>query len=852
MKTVKFVSLVLFTVFCFSAFAQSEIKIEKVKSSPLFPVYTPVLIDSTNVEKKAFEPKELLKTMVDFDKVLQSKDYLTADAGGVFSLPFATADPKVARRDHVVQLLAFNMDADRYCKASLSITSTDRIEVYVNNKLEKTKDTQEDSLSKAKAVTLDLTLEQRRYEVVIKRLVGVKNDNESKLKISVTPDKKTASAQIDITTDALRRITINDIIEGERLSANNSISPSGNYFLVGTTNTLPGGKSSSTLVLKETRTNRTIYRFPADISPRWIEGKDQLTYARPGLTNRDLYLLDIAGLEETKLAEDIKFDSYTISPDNRFMLIQISEEIPADKGDVKRILSPADRAGYYRRRSSIYLYNFETKTEQRITFGRTSASVYDISPNSQKAVFAVSTENITERPFSKKTLYELDLLTLKVDTLFSDSFLGNAQYSPDANQLLVTGAGEAFGGIGLNIKAGQISNTYDTQAFLVDLKTKAVQPITKNFNPNISGAKWSLYDNLIYFTSEDKDRVQIYTYNMKNDTFKKLELPEDMIRGFSPADSAPIAIFQGEGTNNAYRLYSYDLKTTKSTLLLDPFKSQLDELDLSKVTDWNFTASDGTTIYGRYYLPYGFDPAKKYPLIVYYYGGTNPSSRVLESNYPMQVYAALGYVIYILNPSGATGFGQEFSARHVNAWGEKTADEIIQGTQLFVREHSFVDNAKIGCIGASYGGFMTQFLQTRTDIFAAAVSHAGISDITSYWGEGYSGYSYSAAASAFSYPWNNLRLYTEQSPLFSADKINTPLLLLHGTVDTNVPIGESVQMFNALKILGKPVEFITVTGENHHILAYQKRLDWNKTIYAWFARWLKDQPEWWNTLYPER
>ena len=114
-------------------------------------------------------------------------------------------------------------------------------------------------------------------------------------------------------------------------------------------------------------------------------------------------------------------------------------------------------------------------------------------------------------------------------------------------------------------------------------------------------------------------------------------------------------------------------------------------------------------------------------MIVYYYGGTSPTNRALEMRYSMHMYAALGYVVYTLNPSGTTGFGQEFAARHVNAWGLKTADEIIQGTKLFCKEHSFVNEKKIGCIGASYGGFMTQYLQTRTDIFAAAISHAGIS-----------------------------------------------------------------------------------------------------------------------------
>ena len=89
-------------------------------------------------------------------------------------------------------------------------------------------------------------------------------------------------------------------------------------------------------------------------------------------------------------------------------------------------------------------------------------------------------------------------------------------------------------------------------------------------------------------------------------------------------------------------------------------------------------------------------------------------------------------------------------------------------------------------------------------------------------------------------------------PGICTDKINTPILFLHGTADTNVPIGESIQMFTALKLLGKPTAFVQVEGENHHILDYDKRILWNNTIYAWFAKWLKDQPEWWNALYPPK
>ena len=205
----------------------------------------------------------------------------------------------------------------------------------------------------------------------------------------------------------------------------------------------------------------------------------------------------------------------------------------------------------------------------------------------------------------------------------------------------------------------------------------------------------------------------------------------------------------------------------------------------------------------------------------------------------------------VIQPSGAVGFGQEFSSRHVNTAGQGVAEDIIEGTKKFVADHTFINGKKIGCIGASYGGFMTQYLQTQTNLFAAAISHAGISDHTSYWGEGYWGYSYSEVSMANRYPWTDKKLYVDQSPLFNADKIHTPLLFLHGSADTNVPIGESIQMFTALKLLGRPTAFVVVDGENHHITDYNKRLKWQNTIFAWFAKWLKDDSTWWDHLYGE-
>jgi dipeptidyl aminopeptidase/acylaminoacyl peptidase len=111
---------------------------------------------------------------------------------------------------------------------------------------------------------------------------------------------------------------------------------------------------------------------------------------------------------------------------------------------------------------------------------------------------------------------------------------------------------------------------------------------------------------------------------------------------------------------------------------------------------------------------------------------------------------------------------------------------------------------------------------------------------------------YSGVATADSFPWNRRDIYVEHSPLFNADKVTTPILLTHGAVDTNVPPGESDQFFVALRLLGKaPVEYLSVAGTDHWVLDHDKRALWTRSIVAWFDRWLKEQPEWWEELYRE-
>lgn len=827
-------------LFCTAAAgAKAPLEVKEYLYAQPASIVRPFIVDKEDVNSNSWSNKNLLQSDIDISRINEQATTLHSDTAGWIVLP----QDSLADRLHLLQ---FSLIPDRYVKAQLEITGTGLFEVFVNQKKEKNNTHKAIDIDDADPAYINLSLLPQQYLITIKYLSEKGSSDTLRLKASLKISGDTL-ASVDIAARSKRPITINDMMEGERLSAA-SISPSGQYYLVGYRAFYPTEKSYSWYELRDMKKHRILQRFPASISPRWMPSSDRLYFWRKGKTDYDLVAQDIQSMEEEILLEGIEVQSAAMAPNEKFLIIARKDKAPQASGNLKRLLAPDDRIEGFRDRNSLYLYNIADKSLSRLTFGQTDTYLGDISEDSRKILFFTSQRELSQQPFSNYSCYIMYLDDLRVDTLLNnDRYINAGSFSPDGKQVLFRGHPEAFGGIGLNVLPGQIANGYDTQAFILDIESKEVKAITRDFNPSIARAHWWPGDGKIYLRTSDKDREQMYRYDPKSGIFEHLNLREDVVDRFSLPTKGNAALYTGQSIGNSTRLHTYDLKSGKSTLLSDPFAPQLNEIKLGEVKDFHFDAGNGT-IEGRYYLPPNFDPDKKYPLIVYYYGGTTPTTRLFESRYPLNVYAALGYVVYTLQPSGAIGYGQEFSARHVNAWGKQTATDIIEGTKRFCETHPFVDKKKIGCIGASYGGFMTQYLQTQTDIFAAAVSHAGISNLASYWGEGYWGYSYSSMASTGSYPWNNPELYVEQSPLFHADKINTPLLLLHGSVDTNVPIGESIQMYNALKILGKEVEFIQVAGENHAISAYRKRLEWNRRIYAWFAKWLKDEPEWWKEL----
>lgn len=831
LKTTKSGLLAAALMASISASAET-IEVKTLKYAGPYAVAQPWMADSVNIKGEAFDLKQLLDSPLSFTLLNKGKE--------------VTAAQLLADKQDALHLASFCVSNTQRTKATIAVEGLEQYRLFV--------DGEQVAVNGDKAETI---LTPSQHTVVIKYLTR-KNASSDKKSIKLTVTAANGAPLSVGDAAAKRAYNIYDVICAPNYPSV-SISPNGKFIVVRKTWVDRKGNNHSISELRNSQTNRVMATFEENV--KWMPASNKLYFTQKasdssiaGEEKQDgtLQLITINPLtmEREVLAANIPDGWFQFTPDEKTLIYTLYTEGRKKDAQVYDVKEPDDRQPGWRSRSYLAKFDLASGVLQPLTFGYHNVYLNDISADSRYLLIGKSEERLTKRPTTLNSYYRLNLNDMSVETLIEKGeFLNSAQFSPDGKSILVSASPEAFNGIGKNVEEGQTPSMIDTQLYLMTLSDKKVRPLTRDFNPNVQSVNWSKADGNIYFTAEDKDCVHLFQLNPKSGKFTLLKTPEEYIKSFSLASSAAEMAFSGQSASNADRLYKMNTKTLKSQLVDDLSARELKDVELGECKAWNFVNSRGDTLCCRYYLPPHFDAAKKYPMIVNYYGGCSPTSRMFQSRYPHHVYAAMGYVVLVVNPSGATGFGQKFSARHVDTAGEGVAEDIISSTQAFCDEHAFVNRKKIGCIGASYGGFMTQYLQTKTDLFAAAISHAGISDHTSYWGEGYWGYSYSEVSMANEYPWTNKHLFVDQSPLYNADKIHTPLLFVHGTADNNVPVGESIQLYTALKLLGRPTAMVLVDGQDHHIIDYEKRLKWQNTIFAWFAKWLQDDASWWTEMY---
>lgn len=789
------------------------------------------------------------------DKLLKSRRFATQwpeTAGWTTMVPDTAGNlvPVDSKNAPQLRTFASHLRAERFAKGKLKITSSPRADVILNGDVKISKTTA-DSVPGEQSADIEL-LPQQDYSLIVNVLTMPDDPGKPEFRLEFVPDKDFESVKVSSGADMDRRVSPLSTMQGERVSSM-ALSPDGKYLLTRYREVVSAEQSRQRVVMTETATGRTVSEN-IDFSADWMPKSNNLFFTKEGIKDYDLYVMEVPAMRTTRIATAIPDQDVTFSPDEKYLFYYDKVDGAKSEGVMRRYSNPDDRIPGDRDRFYICRYDIQNGVAIPLTYGGGTTSICDISRDGSKLLYMSQRQTPDKYPFYRVSLVQMDMSTFATDTITNDAdgFVSKAIYSPDATRLFVVGGPDAFDRIGANHDPEPIANNFDNQGFIMTLADRSVKPVTKDFDPSLEGTPvWNAVDNKIYFIGERGFFRDLYQLNPSDGKIVMLGKENlQTVRGFSIGDrEARYAAYWGGSFTDDGVACLLNLNNGKSTLVDDPLKEWLGDTQFGKMEPWKFTATDGTVVDGYMCLPPDFDANKKYPLIVYYYGGTSPSNASFYHLYSPQVFASRDYVVYVLNPSGTTGYGQEYSARHVNAWGKRTADEIIQGVKEFCKAHPFVNKDRIGCLGASYGGFMTQYLLTKTDIFHAAISHAGISNVTSYWGEGFWGYSYNSVAAAKSYPWTDPELFTKQGSLFNADKIHTPLLLLHGTVDTNVPIGESIQLFNALKILGRDVEFITVQDENHVISNFNNKLSWHNTIMAWFAKWLQDDPSWWNALY---
>jgi dipeptidyl aminopeptidase/acylaminoacyl peptidase len=285
-------------------------------------------------------------------------------------------------------------------------------------------------------------------------------------------------------------------------------------------------------------------------------------------------------------------------------------------------------------------------------------------------------------------------------------------------------------------------------------------------------------------------------------------------------------------------LYVSDADGQNEVRLTRVNEAFLSGIALSEPEPFWVDAPDGVPIQGWIIKPPGFDPNVKYPMILEIHGG--PHGMYAEAfMHEFQLLAAHGYVVAYTNPRGSSGYGEAFTRDSHMRWGEADLPDLMAAVDHVV-SLGFVDEARMGVTGGSYGGYMTLWVIGHSERFKAAVTQRCVSNLHSFYGTSDIGWNF------FDYefggpPWEERERYIKYSPITYVDAMTTPLLIIHSERDFRCPIEQGEQVFISLKRLGRTTEFVRFPDENHNLSRTGKpkhRIERLEHILRWFDTYL--------------
>jgi dipeptidyl aminopeptidase/acylaminoacyl peptidase len=539
------------------------------------------------------------------------------------------------------------------------------------------------------------------------------------------------------------------------------------------------------------------------------------------------YQTSNASLGVSTIGETIRW-----SPDGSKIAFLATLE-PYDKEAKIRVVDRIMYKAFYgysdmRRRHIFVVSPLGNEPPRQLTFGEYDEHSIAWSPDGREIAF-VSNRTGRDDHNMHLDIYAVDVKTSEIRRITES--VGAEYYpawSPDGKTIAYTATTRA--------DTSNESTPEDRHVWVVDSDGDEARDLTSELDRACGGPlNWVPDGGRILFTASDRGRTPIFSVTPEGEVTKVID--GDRWHGRISLAKGTLAYVSNDPVRPD-ELYASDLDGGNE-IQLTRNNEFLDEVYLGWPEEFNFRTSDGLDIQGWIYKPKGFNPSEKYPTLLNIKGGPS-GMRGHSFNNHLQMLPAYGYVQFIINYRGSSGYGQAFSDAVVGDMLGGEYRDNMEALEHILETRDYVDADRMGVYGVSYGGYLTNWVVTQTDRFKAAVSISSISNLLSQWG--CSAIPLWLEVEIGGLPWEKMDLMLRQSPIMQADRARTPVLFLHGELDFDTPIAEAEQMFMALKKHGVESVMVRYVDDGHGIrMKPVNQLDSMRRIIAWFDGHLKGE-----------